>query len=619
MKNYIGTLLLFTILSCSQEKSFEPADSPPGNPDYLKAQQYFLVADNDSALIYINQALAKMDTTGYREMANIYLLSSKISNNIPLYEKAMENALKALEISEHHQLMDKKAAALLCIGNVYFRMYNDKEAEEYTLQAKSIAEEYNLETEMMQTAGALGRLYLASSDKEIDRNDEGLQLLNRALNIAQKQSDTLSIILYLMHIGDYYVSLNRRVDADKIVKEHQQNAKKYFDEAMNLALLKNATSQINSIRIGLIRWNRTERNYVKALEYAQEILQNTASNPNNYSVLMQVYDHLVGIYSYLGDARQTVAAHQQFYLMMIHQSDYNLHQALQEMSVKYETAEKQLEIERQQTEIEQHKARQIIYIGGITVAGLLLSLLVYIVVMRNRRNRELAEMNAIKDKFFSIISHDLKNPAVAQRDGLQVLAEHADKLDANALSDYCRKLLKSANGLVDLLKNLLTWAQIQTGREIYLPLPFDLVAALQRDMDIIKSMAERKNITFEAQLPLTAIITGDENMLVTIIRNLLTNAVKFTSAGGNVSLQINENSGKYIVSVSDTGVGMTPEQMQNLFRIDHQRSMRGTAEETGTGLGLIVCRDMLHKHGSALNVESEKEKGSRFWFEVCHS
>jgi signal transduction histidine kinase len=129
-------------------------------------------------------------------------------------------------------------------------------------------------------------------------------------------------------------------------------------------------------------------------------------------------------------------------------------------------------------------------------------------------------------------------------------------------------------------------------------------------------------------MPQSVIITGDKNMLVTVIRNLLTNAVKFTDAGGKVILDISpcecdtcgdvarNVSTKYVVSISDTGTGMTPEQMQNLFHIDRQYSKRGTANETGSGLGLIVCRDMLQKHGSSLNIESQEGKGSKFWFEI---
>ena len=223
------------------------------------------------------------------------------------------------------------------------------------------------------------------------------------------------------------------------------------------------------------------------------------------------------------------------------------------------------------------------------------------------------------------------NPAIAQRDSLQLLAENADRLDANTVSAYYRQLLKSADGLVDLLKNLLNWAQIQTGRDVYRPFPFDLVSALQSDMEMTKSMAARKDVVFEAATPQSAIITADENMIVTVVRNLLANAVKFTAKGGQVILDISPTGRDAarslseaevcgcMVSVTDTGAGMTPEQIQTLFRIDRKQSREGTAGEKGTRLGLIVCKEFLEKHGSTLHVESEAGKGSRFWFELMQS
>jgi signal transduction histidine kinase len=206
---------------------------------------------------------------------------------------------------------------------------------------------------------------------------------------------------------------------------------------------------------------------------------------------------------------------------------------------------------------------------------------------------------------------------------LQLLTENADKLDAKTVSAYYHQLLKSADGLVDLLKNLLNWALIQTGRHIYQPSPINLVGALRSDIEVTKSMAARKEVVFEATTPTSALINADENMVVTVVRNLLANAVKFTAKGGQVTLDISQsgkdvarNVSTYVISVADTGAGMTPEQIQTLFRIDRKQSREGTAGEKGTGLGLIVCKEFIEKHGSTLHVESEAGKGSRFWFEL---
>ncbi|MCL2738956.1 MAG: tetratricopeptide repeat protein [Bacteroidales bacterium] len=294
---------------------------------------------------------------------------------------------------------------------------------------------------------------------------------------------------------------------------------------------------------------------------------------------------------------------------------------INDFQVRYETAEKQLEIERQQSEIDRQKSRQYLYLGGLVAASLLLALLIYIVSLRNRRNRALAErndalsiMNATKDKFFSIVSHDLNNPAVAQRDALQTLVNHIRSWDTDTLSEYVNELLQSAEGHVGLIYNLLGWARLQTGRMTYEPKPFYLAARLRADILLVRNIAAKKGVTLIDHIPDEALVVGDSNMLSTVVRNLLTNAVKFTSAGGQVSFTVESTTGGYAVSVSDTGTGMNSEQLQKLFRLDNAHSHTGTSGEQGSGLGLIVCKEMLEKHGSRLCIESEEGKGSRFWF-----
>jgi signal transduction histidine kinase len=238
------------------------------------------------------------------------------------------------------------------------------------------------------------------------------------------------------------------------------------------------------------------------------------------------------------------------------------------------------------------------------------------VIIRNsrRRNRDLAETNATKDKFFSIISHDLKNPAITQRDSIQILLENISLWNELTMTKYCRELLFSADHQVDLLYNLLNWAQVQTGRMPYSPGYFDLATRLRTDLALLQYIANQKNIRLNVAMPERAPVTGDADMLTTVIRNLLTNAVKFTPKGGTVTLTISGGNGSaYTVSISDTGIGMTPEQINKLYSIV---SRKETVGKSSSGLGLIVCKEFVEKHGSKLEVESEVGKGSRFWFEV---
>jgi signal transduction histidine kinase len=326
------------------------------------------------------------------------------------------------------------------------------------------------------------------------------------------------------------------------------------------------------------------------------------------------------------------------------------------MEAKYESAKKELEIERQQTIIEKQKMQHGLFVGCVVFCFIFIVLLWSMLRLRTRRNRVLSEMNATKDKFFSIISHDLKNPALAQRDALEMLLENAELWSAETLQKYYHGLLKSANSQVDLLYNLLNWAQVQTGRMPFHPVQFDLIAELRRtNLPLLHDMANRKGIAFITEIPDAALIIGDINMLTTVVRNLLTNALKFTNTGGTVTLTISPctdainrvSTGTinrvssthhtphtahrklqtaYHISISDTGCGMTAEQVQNLLcdggAARHGRdaarhvSTRGTAGEQGSGLGLIVCKELLEKHGSTLRIESKLNEGSRFTFDI---
>ena len=284
------------------------------------------------------------------------------------------------------------------------------------------------------------------------------------------------------------------------------------------------------------------------------------------------------------------------------------------LTARYDVERREIKIREME---EREKTHKILLFIGFSVCVLVIALLLVILHFRKRHNRILAEMNATKDKFFSIISHDLKNPAIAQRDAIQQLINNADRWNSNDLTQYYSDLLKSANEEVELLYSLLSWAQIQTGRMSYTPVTFDLSTHLRTDIALIRKMVEYKKITFTDHIPPNVPITGDINMIVTVVRNLLTNAVKFTPAGGEILLTVEPApNDKYIVTVSDTGTGMTPEQIHNLFCIDNRHSRQGTIGEQGSGLGLIVCKDMLERHKSVLHIESEEGKGSRFWFEI---
>ncbi len=346
--------------------------------------------------------------------------------------------------------------------------------------------------------------------------------------------------------------------------------------------------------------------YTQAIRIAED---------NGYNELLQQLMEKAYLNERLVNPTRALAYYESFVALRDSVVNQNTRRQISEFQVQYDIQGKELEIMRQQAEIERQQTRLWMLLGGLGAAGVLLALSVWVVVLRTRRNRVLAETNATKDKFFSIISHDLRNPAIAQRDALGLLASCGGEWDSATLASYTDELLKSADGQVELLYNLLNWAQVQTGRMPYRPVRFDLVAGLRLEIEMVRSMVSRKGGLLEVRIPEAAIVTGDSNMIATVLRNLLTNAVKFTPAGGVVTLGIElaENGG-WTVSVADTGIGMTEEQLRELLRLDSHRSRVGTAGEQGSGLGLIVSRELIEKHGSTLRIESTFGSGSRFSF-----
>ncbi|MDL2228531.1 tetratricopeptide repeat-containing sensor histidine kinase [Bacteroidales bacterium OttesenSCG-928-K03] len=575
---------------------------------YSKAIEYYIAAKNDSAMIIINEGLEITDSTDFLTCAKMYILRGILFGNMSIFEKSTEDAFKALTISEQHGLKETEAAALLCIGKIHYMMYNDDLAEEFMLKAYEIAEQNNLHKELIETKSAMAEFYTV-----LEKADEALPLHEQSLELSREQSDTVNIIKCLISLGDYYIHLNRW--SDPIVEKYQIIAKKYLDEAGELLSNKKMQLHNNNLNISLIRWSRVEKDYQGGLNYAQEIL-NTA-DPNNYTLLLQVYDHLVALYSHLGDSRKTIQSHNQFYSIMLKQSSYKMHYVLQEMEVKYETAAKELQIEKQQIEINRQRTRSYVFIIAFGVSILIVVLLFIIIRLSRNRNRELKEINATKDKFFSIISHDLRNPAIAQRNALFALVEHEDEWSKDVIKKYHNELLKSAEGELDLVNSLLNWAQVQTGRMPFNPTTFDLTDVVKSETKLMRNVIKNKNIQLTLQMPDTVYVNGDRNMLSTVIRNLLANAIKFTEKGGEVSLEITPaDDNYYCVSIKDTGIGMNKEQINDIFRIDYQQSKSGTAGEQGSGLGLIVCKELLEKHGSVLEIESEKGKGSVFSFGI---
>jgi signal transduction histidine kinase len=227
---------------------------------------------------------------------------------------------------------------------------------------------------------------------------------------------------------------------------------------------------------------------------------------------------------------------------------------------------------------------------------------------------ELKNNNTTKDKFFSIIAHDLRGPLNSLTGLLQLLVKYADSFSKEELKDFSKNMDKSVNNLLDLLDNLFHWSQAQSGKIEYCPEEINLPELVNKTVSLLEPAATNKDINITVDISKGIVVFADKNMISFTIRNLISNAIKFTRPGGSVKIYTGLKDNEVEIAVADTGIGMSEQEVGKLFRIDKCYTTNGTANEIGTGLGLILCNEFIEKNKGKIFVESLQNKGSVFRF-----
>ncbi|MGD9930964.1 MAG: PAS domain S-box protein [Mangrovibacterium sp.] len=227
-------------------------------------------------------------------------------------------------------------------------------------------------------------------------------------------------------------------------------------------------------------------------------------------------------------------------------------------------------------------------------------------------NDQLASENRAKDKFFSILAHDLKSPISSMTGFTDLLLDDYENLTDETRLEFL-KILKDANHSANrLLENLLEWGRIQLGKITFRKEAFHLFALINENIELCTAQALNKQIEVTNRVDENCILMTDRNVVQAIVRNLLSNALKFTPNGGEITFSVHHRDGIVDLTIADTGIGMNPKTIAKLFKIGEIISAPGTNDETGTGLGLILCHDLIEKTGGKISVQSEPGKGSKF-------
>jgi signal transduction histidine kinase len=639
--------LLFAILKPQNESTVKNLRAELEQTDetirkieiYCQLSQEHLESNPKASVTYGIKAIAlaketsheKLLARAYNSTGSGYYLLGDLENAVDFY-------YRALRLRE--KLGDPKdiGASYNNIANIYIDQGNYKEALPIYKKSLSLA---TLAQDSVAMSGAMtniGNVFLAQG-----KFDRSLVYYHYALPLQEQLNDQRGIVISLINIGNAYTG-----------KGDHAKALTYFNKALPLTeLIRSSHDKVYALR-GRAEAYLLARKYDKAVDNALESLEiakgynGKAEIQYNAAVLDKIYTamgnyemahHYLTLYNTYGDSLK---------------KEHSTNRIAQER-VKYETAQKDQEnlLLRAEQELNKKELEQKNITQYFMIALLLLACMIAYVFFRRRQHlriintmltqknelithknqalsqhqkvltmqaeqlqtqkEELRRLNTIKDKLFSVIAHDLRGPLVALKGLLHVMA--MGKVPADKQENLFNSLVKGQQNVLWMLDNLFEWARAQMeGFEVD-PKPIALRELAEENIRLLLPMAASKNIKLENTIASELTAIADKDMLRLVLRNLISNGIKFCREDDEVTLSASILQGMLLVSVQDTGIGITPEVQQRLFGRGSYSS-RGTANEKGSGLGLAMCREFVEQNGGAIWVESTPGSGSNFMFTV---
>ncbi len=471
-----------------------------------------------------------------------------------------------------------------------------------------------------QTDINLGHLYTTQGEYA-----RALETHKRALNTIRRMRDRYMEGQSLNDIGELYATMK---NTERAFANHEA--------ALEIRTeLKDDAGQAQSHnQLGVLYFDQDD--YAHAMEHLHLGLD-IARKAQAHEEIRRAHEYLSRCYEARGDYPLALAHKNELVMITDFIRQDNNDRQLLEAQNRYVVDEKQSQIrtletirQKREEQLRQQAEFQKFLFAVIGLGTVIVFLVAYLYLTIRRSNRklkvahakvqeqnvQLTDLNATKDKFFSIIGHDLKGPLNSLTSFSSLLLNHTDSLTKDEIRMLATDLDKSLKNLFSLLENLLEWARSQTGNIDFERQTFDLVPLVHENKALLQKQAANKNIAIEVRGLEAITVAAHKQSVNTVIRNLISNAIKFTPAGGRITVETTWSSDALVVSVADTGVGMTDDVMKKLFRLDAKHSTKGTADEKGTGLGLILCKDFVEKNGGRIWVESTPGKGSVFSFTV---
>jgi len=582
-------------------------------------EMYINLSDFNTAMKYHRKALEIREASGDKHGTALSLNSvGGTFEHLAKYDEAMKYYYKAIANEEANSDTKELSVSYSLVATLHYILQDYPRALEYCTKALKIREELNDRNGMANSYELMGLI-----NYDFKRLGESLKYHRLALNVKSQLNDRIGIAGSYQNIGMVYRLM-----------EKYDLAISFFNKAIQLrvALGDKRGIAASLTSIGEVYNTQGEKqaaldHFLKAFKIRVEIKDKRG--------IVRSYFHLSNQYKTMGDYKKAFE-----YQMLYHTYKDSLERArtlqkLNTLDMQYQNEKKDKEIALLQKEnVNQKLVRKSLVAGFLFVTVIALGIFFAYRAKRKtnclleeknreinirqeeleRLNEELKISNATKDKFFSIIAHDLRSPFFGFLGISEELAMNSANLSREEVSEYAGIINQSAKKIFNLVNNLLEWSLLQSGRIDPEFAELNIYDEVESIKDLFISSALNKSISIYNEVQSCQAAYADKKMVETVLRNLVSNAIKFTATGGRISVRSKSEGEHLEISVSDTGIGMEKEVIEKIFSIDSARSAKGTHGETGSGLGLILCRELIEKNGGKVSVESQLGKGTTFTF-----
>ena len=573
-----------------------------------------VATNHDSVVVLINDAdrLAKTSNS-LHESTYVLILKGQNEYYSSNYEDAIDIYYKALEQAELAKDSTLLARVNLNLGMVYNELEDFDEAIASFQKAIKISQAIKDTSIIAKTYQniAIGFQNKKDLTKALEYNEKANQL-------AVLKKDTTMIIDVTNNYGTI------AYEQKDLVKSLE-----YYEKALNLYQTTNDRKGVAMAynNIGLVYLDKND--YKKSIDYFKKALA-LATELNMHDFVGDIYSNLTIYYQQLKDYRNAFYCYDRFNTIYDSLAGEKKNKMIYQIQAKYKLAKSARELEalklKNQSQldiIDSAKSLQI-YLVAITILVVVLMIATFYLLFKEKnlarelknKTKELYELNVSKDKFFSIIAHDLKNPFNVLVSYTSILKTDLNLFSKEQLEQIISDLNEASENGYNLLQNLLLWTRSQTNRIHILKSNFNL-ATIFKD---VKALAELNLINKEQTLSMdidpNLVVFADKDMIAVVIRNLVFNAIKFSPKGSDIYLQAKRTGLIVKIDVIDSGVGISEENVNKLFAIDKNLMTQGTDGETGTGLGLVLCKEFVEKNDGQIWVESKLGEGSVFSFSL---